>query len=219
MIGEIKEHERITVQQRFQKLRSVQDPRVMCINTSEYIDLSPSRPRWEGSAWAHSPMMARLLQITDTRAAVEGFPLSRRGMGCADSTLKIYADNLTRLERAVASDLAACALQTFQRYLGDLRETTRADPRSTTRTLRTFLSWCVKTGILSVDAMAGVKMRPPADPGRRCRAPAVHGVPAHARGRRNAAILAVLARGREEGEREQILPISEGPRPVALLLP
>lgn len=145
-----------------------------------------------------SPSIGLRVPAPDLHAAIEEFLLSRLAMGCADSTLKIYADNLARFERAIGSDLASCTPQTAQLYLGDLHGTMKPiSVHQHYRNLRTFLSWCRRTGILASDAMAGVMMKPPKTLPRVPDDEAVrrlfHACPLTPEGRRNAALLALLA--------------------------
>ncbi len=95
--------------------------------------------------------------------AVEGFLLSRRVGNCTARTVDVYAANLWRFVLAVGEPASAdCTPVVVQRYLTGLRERLRAvSVHQHFRGLRTFFRWCVATGRLPADPMAGMTMRLP----------------------------------------------------------
>ncbi|MDR5684415.1 MAG: tyrosine-type recombinase/integrase [Armatimonadota bacterium] len=150
-----------------------------------------------------APASSALVPPEDSPAtlsdAVEGFLLSRRVGNCTARTVDIYAANLWRFVRAVGGGgLADCTPSVIQRYLTGLRERMRAvSVHQHFRTLRTFLRWCVRTGRLPADSMAGMTMRLPKtlprvpEDGHVRRLLAA--CPSTPEGRRNRALIALLA--------------------------
>ncbi len=93
---------------------------------------------------------------------MEAFLLSRRVANCSRHTIAVYERNLGQFAQTVGTDLAACTSLDVQRYLSGLSQ--RLKPISTHqhfRTLRTFFTWCVETGVLQAHPMRGLSMQLP----------------------------------------------------------
>jgi site-specific recombinase XerD len=94
--------------------------------------------------------------------AVEAFLLSRRVANCSHHTIAVYERNLGKFVRTLSTDLGVCTSLDVQRYLSGLSQ--RLKPISTHqhfRTLRTFFTWCVETGVLQAHPMRGLSMQLP----------------------------------------------------------
>lgn len=136
---------------------------------------------------------------TPSAEAVAGFLLSREALGATPATLRTYARDLDRFAKTSGvADLANVTTETFERYLTVLRG--RMKPISTHRhyrTLRTFCRWCVRTGRLQADPMAGLVMRVPKTLPRVPTDEVVRSLlaacPTTPEGRRNRALIALAA--------------------------
>jgi site-specific recombinase XerD len=95
--------------------------------------------------------------------AIVAFLRSREISGCTGATLRVYRFNLARFCRASgAKVLDDVTPEALEGHLAVLRA--RMKPVSVHqafRTLRTFCRWCVRTGRLAADPMAGITMRCP----------------------------------------------------------
>lgn len=101
--------------------------------------------------------------MPDLLDAVAAFLRSREALGCTAATLRTYAADLDRFCRSSgAANLADLTPEALEGYLAGLRG--RMKPISAhrhSRTLRTFCRWCVRTGRLATDPMAGITVRCP----------------------------------------------------------
>lgn len=91
--------------------------------------------------------------------AVAAFLRSREAAGATVATLRTYTDELTRnIVARVAGVVVLVDLTTeiVERVLIDRRVEVKAiTAHRTYRTLRTFCRWCVRTGRVTIDPMAG----------------------------------------------------------------
>jgi site-specific recombinase XerD len=101
--------------------------------------------------------------MPDVADAVAAFLCSREALGATLATLRTYRANLDRFTgTAGVETMADVTAEVLERYLADLRA--RMQPVSVHqhfRTLRTFCRWCVRTGRLAADPMAGITLRCP----------------------------------------------------------
>ena len=130
--------------------------------------------------------------------AVEAFLLSRRVANCSQHTLGVYARNLRRFTETVSGRLEACTPLAVQRYLTSLREGLKpVSVHQHFRTLKTFFTWCVESGLLREHLMRGLTMKNPKTLPRVPEDEEVRGLllacPDTAEGRRNKALVALLA--------------------------
>jgi site-specific recombinase XerC len=97
------------------------------------------------------------------RAAILAFLRSREALGATPATLRTYRANLDRFTRTAGfEDLAGLTPEALEGYLSGLRATMQpVSVHQHYRTLRTFARWCVRTGRLPADPMAGIAMRCP----------------------------------------------------------
>ncbi len=95
--------------------------------------------------------------------AVEAFLRGREVSGATQATLRTYAFTLDRFSQVSGVQmLSEVTPRIIERHLGDLRA--RMKPISVHqpfRVLRTFCRWCVNTGYLTTNPMAGMTMRTP----------------------------------------------------------
>jgi site-specific recombinase XerC len=86
--------------------------------------------------------------------------LLQRVAGCSDATLRAYRFWLDRLQTEVA-DIATLDPVAVTRFFARLRE--RSVSPSTVhqayRSLKTFCRWCIATGALAVNPLAGLSIR------------------------------------------------------------
>jgi site-specific recombinase XerD len=156
--------------------------------------------------------------------AIAAFLRSREVSGCTAATLRTYAACLKRfswhcLAHGIQS-LAALTPEVIEGYLADLRA--RMQPVSVhqrVRTLRTFCRWCVRTGRLERDPMAGMVMRAPKTLPRVPSDDEVRALlaacDASFEGRRNRALIALLADSglrKEEARRLRIGDVDQATR-------
>ncbi len=101
--------------------------------------------------------------MTSLAEAVEAFLRGREVAGATLATLRTYAFTLSRFSRASGVQiLSEVTPEIIERHLGNLRA--RMKPISVHqpfRVLRTFCRWCVNTGHLAANPMAGMTMRTP----------------------------------------------------------
>lgn len=96
--------------------------------------------------------------------AVTAFLRSREAMGATPATLRVYRADLDRFTRtAGVEELADLTTEAVEAYLSGLRASSLkpASVHQHFRTLRTLCRWCVRTGRLPADPMAGITMRCP----------------------------------------------------------
>ncbi len=132
--------------------------------------------------------------------AIEAFLRSREATGATAATLRTYREELTRFARAAGvSLLAELTTQTLERVLAARRaQVMPISVHRTYRTLRTFCRWCVRTGRIGSDPMAGLTMRVPRTLPRVPTDDDVRALmdacdPTTPEGRRNRAMIALLA--------------------------
>lgn len=92
------------------------------------------------------------------------FLRSREAMGCTAATLRAYRAELVSIGHAIGVDTTLADLTTdaIERMLADRRARVKAiSAHRTYRALRTFCRWCVRTGRMAADPMAGMRMRLP----------------------------------------------------------
>jgi site-specific recombinase XerC len=95
--------------------------------------------------------------------AIAAFLRSREASGCTAATLSAYSTELARVARtAGVSVLTDLTTERVEGVLLDRRaEVKPISAHRTYRTLRTFCRWCVRTGRLTADPMAGITMKAP----------------------------------------------------------
>lgn len=95
--------------------------------------------------------------------AIAAFLRSREAAGCTPATLRTYHAGLEAFRRSLGMlDLCDLTPEVIETYLTNLRARMRPiSVHKHFRTLRTFCRWCVRTGRLAADPMAGMTMRLP----------------------------------------------------------
>ena len=136
---------------------------------------------------------------TSFEAALEAFLLTRRVSNCSHRTIGGYAGALQRFARTLGiRDLNSVTTLGIQRYLTDLGETMKpVSVHHFFRPLKTFFRWCVEVGLMGAYPMRGITVRVPRtlprvpedDDVRRL----IHACPLTFEGRRNRALVALLA--------------------------
>ncbi len=131
--------------------------------------------------------------------AIVAFLRSREATGATAATLRTYTAELVRFARAAGvSALADLTAETVERILADRRAQVKPiSVHRTYRTLRTFCRWCARTGRLANDPMRDLTMRVPKTlpvvPADEDVRRLLAACPTTAEGRRNRAMIALLA--------------------------
>lgn len=143
-----------------------------------------------------TPPLGRQSSLAD---AIDAFLLSREVANASKATLTTYAYNLNRFSRhSGVQCLGRLTLESIQRYLVDMRARVRPiTAHQGFRVLRTFCRWCLQTGRLSLDPMAGMTMKVPKTMPRVPDSTDVRRLlaacPSSPEGRRNRALIALAA--------------------------
>lgn len=145
------------------------------------------------------PMVRIHVSVLSFRDAVDSFLAYGDACGHTMATRMTYAGALARFQAATGlDDLADFTPAVSEHYLAALR--TRMRPVSVHqayRTLRSFARWCARTSRLAADPMAGLAMRAPKTlprvPDNDAVSRLLRACPATQEGRRNRAMIALLA--------------------------